>query len=305
VRVMVRLPLTERQSINNLQSVLINTVQGQVPLADVARLVPGNSAAAIYRVDQYRTLSVTADMDKGNVNATALQRELDTFMTQLVQQYPGTQYSLEGEAREQRDSFGSLLLGLGFVLFAIYSLLAIPLRSWVQPLIVMSVIPFGIIGAILGHGLMGMDLTIMSLLGLMALIGVVVNDSLVLVDFINRQQQLGVGQSRRELVLNAVLTAGASRFRPVMLTSMTTFIGLMPLLFEKAIQAQFLIPMAVSLGFGIIFATLITLILVPVNFMLLEDLRRGWHWLKGDEEELSVPEGQVVEAISAQKDRVL
>lgn len=222
-----------------------------------------------------------------------------------MQQYPGTQYSLEGEAREQRDSFGSLLLGLGFVLFAIYSLLAIPLRSWVQPLIVMSVIPFGIIGAILGHGMMGMDLTIMSLLGLMALIGVVVNDSLVLVDFINRQQQLGVGQSRRELMLNAVLTAGASRFRPVMLTSLTTFIGLMPLLFEKAIQAQFLIPMAVSLGFGIIFATLITLILVPVNFMLLEDLRRGWRWLKGDEEELNGPEGQVVEAISAQKDRVL
>ncbi len=305
VRVMVRLPLAERQSINNLQSVLINTAQGQVPLADVARLVPGNSAAAIYRVDQYRTLSVTADMDKGNVNATALQRELDTFMAQLVQQYPGTRYTLEGEAREQRDSFGSLLLGLGFVLFAIYSLLAIPLRSWVQPLIVMSVIPFGIIGAIMGHGLMGMDLTIMSLLGLMALIGVVVNDSLVLVDFINRQQQLGVGQSRRELMLNAVLTAGASRFRPVMLTSLTTFIGLMPLLFEKAIQAQFLIPMAVSLGFGIIFATLITLILVPVNFMLLEDLRRGWGWLKGDEEERSVPEGPVVEVISAQKDRVL
>ena len=132
----------------------------------------------------------------------------------------------------------------------------------------MSVIPFGAIGAIIGHWIMGMDLTIMSLLGLMALIGVVVNDSLVLVDFINAKVRLG------EKAHDAVLMAAQSRFRPVMLTSLTTFIGLMPLLFEKATQAQFLIPMAVSLGFGIIFATFITLILVPVNYLLVEDMKR-------------------------------
>ncbi|MCV6589067.1 MAG: efflux RND transporter permease subunit [Marinobacterium sp.] len=281
VRVMVRLPLTERQSIASLKNVLINTASGQVPLADVARLVPGQSADTIYRVDQYRTLSVTADMDKQNVNATILNRELDIFMAALVAQYPGASYSLKGEAEEQRDSFGSLALGLGFVLFVIYALLAIPLRSWLQPFIVMSVIPFGIIGAILGHGLMGMDLTIMSLLGLMALVGVVVNDSLVLVDFVNRSRVIEPGANRFQATLNAVLTAGSARFRPVMLTSMTTFIGLMPLLFEKAIQAQFLIPMAVSLGFGILFATLITLLLVPVNYLILEDLHRVMRWLKG------------------------
>jgi len=138
-----------------------------------------------------------------------------------------------------------------------------------QPLIVMSVIPFGMIGAVMGHWVMGMELTIMSLLGMLALIGVVVNDSLVLVDFINKKREEGGD------LLETVKLAGAARFRPVMLTSLTTFIGLMPLLFEKATQAQFLIPMAVSLGFGIIFATLITLLLVPVNYLLMERFQ-GW-----------------------------
>ena len=151
-----------------------------------------------------------------------------------------------------------------FVFFIIYALLAIPFKSYMQPLIVMSVIPFGMIGAVMGHWVMGMELTIMSLLGMLALIGVVVNDSLVLVDFINKKREEGGD------LLETVKVAGAARFRPVMLTSLTTFIGLMPLLFEKATQAQFLIPMAVSLGFGIIFATLITLLLVPVNYLLME-----------------------------------
>jgi len=277
VRVMVRLPLAERQAISGLRNVLISTSEGQVPLDTVARLVPGQSPAAIDRVDQQRTVSVVADMDKEATNATLLNRDLDQFLTELVGQYPGASYSLEGEAREQRESFGSMALGLGFVIFVIYSLLAIPFRSYLQPLIVMSVIPFGAIGAILGHWIMGMDLTIMSLLGLMALIGVVVNDSLVLVDFTNKRRnelQAAGEHSHYEATRQAVMIAGGARFRPVMLTSLTTFIGLMPLLFEKAVQAQFLIPMAVSLGFGIIFATVVTLIMVPVNFMLLEDLRR-------------------------------
>ena len=199
---------------------------------------------------------------------TILNADLNQFLAELMSKYPGVSYSLEGEAREQADSFSSLAWGLVFVFFIIYCLLAIPFKSYIQPLIVMSVIPFGAIGAIVGHWIMGMDLTIMSLLGLMALIGVVVNDSLVLVDFINAKVRLG------EKAHDAVLMAAQSRFRPVMLTSLTTFIGLMPLLFEKATQAQFLIPMAVSLGFGIIFATFITLILVPVNYLLVEDMKR-------------------------------
>jgi multidrug efflux pump subunit AcrB len=153
------------------------------------------------------------------------------------------------------------------VLFVIYALLAIPFRSYIQPVIVMSVIPFGAAGAMLGHILMGMNLTIMSLMGMLALTGVVVNDSLVLVDYINRRRAEGVP------LHEAVSRAGIARLRPVLLTSLTTFAGLTPLIFERSTQAQFLIPMAVSLGFGILFATFVTLLLVPLNYLVLEDIR--------------------------------
>ncbi|TMP13585.1 acriflavine resistance protein B [Pseudoalteromonas sp. S2721] len=270
VRVMVRLPIEERRSVADLTDILIKTpAGGTVPLSHVATLVPGQSPSSIYRIDRYRTLNVTADVEKSNTNMTVLQADLKTYLDELMVQYPGVDYSLEGEAKEQRESFGSLAWGLVFVFFIIYALLAIPFKSYMQPLIVMSVIPFGMIGAVMGHWVMGMELTIMSLLGMLALIGVVVNDSLVLVDFINKKREEGGD------LLETVKLAGAARFRPVMLTSLTTFIGLMPLLFEKATQAQFLIPMAVSLGFGIIFATLITLLLVPVNYLLMERFQ-GW-----------------------------
>ncbi|HEA18276.1 MAG TPA: efflux RND transporter permease subunit [Pseudoalteromonas prydzensis] len=270
VRVMVRLPLEERRSVADLKDILINLPDGgTVPLSHVAKLVPGQSPSSINRIDRYRTLNVTADIEKENTNMTVLQADLKIYLDELVQQYPGVSHSLEGEAKEQRESFGSLAWALVFVFFIIYGLLAIPFKSYLQPLIVMSVIPFGMIGAVVGHWIMGMELTIMSLLGMLALIGVVVNDSLVLVDFINKKRSEG-GE-----LLDAIKMAGASRFRPVMLTSLTTFIGLMPLLFEKATQAQFLIPMAVSLGFGIIFATFITLLLVPVNYLLMERVQ-GW-----------------------------
>ncbi len=270
VRVMVRLPIDERRSVADLQNILISTPDGgSVPLSHVATLTAGQSPSTINRIDRYRTLNVTADIEKNNTNMTVLQADLAQYLDELMQQYPGVDYKLEGEAKEQRESFGSLAWALVFVFFIIYALLAIPFKSYMQPIIVMSVIPFGMIGAVVGHWIMGMDLTIMSLLGMLALIGVVVNDSLVLVDFINKKRTEGGD------LIEAVKLAGASRFRPVMLTSLTTFIGLMPLLFEKATQAQFLIPMAVSLGFGIIFATFITLLLVPVNYMLMERFQ-GW-----------------------------
>jgi len=272
VRVMVRLPIEERGSIADLQNILINTPDGgAVPLSHVATFSAGQSPSTIKRVDRYRTLNVTADIEKNNTNMTVLQADLTEYLDELMQQYPGVGYTLEGEAKEQRESFGSLAWALVFVFFIIYALLAIPLKSYLQPIIVMSVIPFGMIGAVVGHWVMGMSLSIMSLLGMLALTGVVVNDSLVLVDFINKKRSEG-GK-----LLDAVKMAGASRFRPVMLTSLTTFIGLMPLLFEKATQAQFLIPMAVSLGFGIIFATFITLLLVPINYLLME---RFQNWFK-------------------------
>jgi multidrug efflux pump subunit AcrB len=267
VRVMVRLPLEERRSIADLQAIMVQLpTGGEVPLSHVARLIPGQSPATINRIDRYRTLNVTADIDKAKTNMTILQDDLKAYLDELVQQYPDVRYSLEGEAKEQRESFGSLAWGIVFLLFMIYALLAIPFKSYTQPLIVMSVIPFGLIGAVIGHWIMGMELTIMSLLGMLALAGVVVNDSLVLVDYTNKRRAQGHD------LLEAVSHAGVARFRPVMLTSMTTFIGLMPLLFEKATQAQFLIPMAVSLGFGILFATFITLILIPVNYLMVEKM---------------------------------
>lgn len=268
VRVMVRLPKEERSAIADLENISISTpLGGDVPLSHVAILIPDQSPATIMRIDLYRTVNVTADVEKSNTNMTVLQSDLKSYLDELITLYPGVSHSLEGEAKEQRESFDSLAWALGFVFFIIYMLLAIPFKSYLQPLIVMSVIPFGMIGAVMGHWIMGMELTIMSLLGMLALVGVVVNDSLVLVDFINKKRE------QTNDLMNAVLIAGASRFRPVMLTSLTTFIGLMPLLFEKSTQAQFLIPMAVSLGFGILFATLITLLLIPVNYMLVERVK--------------------------------
>lgn len=271
VRVMVRLPLEERRSVADINGLLIATPGGgQVPLSYVAHLKPGKSPSNITRIDRYRTVNVTADIDKANANMTVIESELKVYLDQLVNQYPGVSHSLEGEAKEQRQSFGSLGWGMLFVFCIIYALLAIPFKSYLQPLVVMSVIPFGMIGAVMGHWVLGMNLTLLSLLGMLALTGVVVNDSLVLVDYINKKRQ-------QMPLQEAVLKAGTARFRPVMLTSLTTFIGLMPLLFEKSTQAQFLIPMAVSVAFGIIFATLITLILIPVNYLLIEKVRVFWH----------------------------
>jgi len=269
IRVIVRLPREERSVTSTLDEYLITTPEGRrVPLAHVATLTPGKGPSAIKRINRYRTMNVTADVDKEETNMTVLKADLDAYLQALLQNYPGVTYTLEGEAREQRRSFESLQWGMIAVLFVIYMLLALPLKSYIQPLIVMSVIPFGIIGAVWGHWIMGRDLTFPSMLGLMALTGVVVNDSLVLVDFINQQKAQG------KTTLEAVLNAGVARFRAVLLTSLTTFFGLLPLLFEKSVQAQFLIPMGISLAFGILFATLITLIMIPVNVIIADDLRR-------------------------------
>jgi multidrug efflux pump subunit AcrB len=248
----------------------------QIPLANVAELNPGKGPSQITRIDRYRVLNVTADIDKDNTNMTGLQADLRAFLDNTLTRYPGISYDMEGEQREQRESFGSLETGLIVLLFAIYCLLALPLKSYVQPLIVMSVIPFGIIGAVIGHWIMGHPLSFLSSLGLMALTGVVVNDSLVLVDYINQQHRAG------EKLYDAVRRAGIARFRPVMLTSLTTFFGLAPLLMERSSAAQFLIPMAISLGFGILFATVITLILVPTNIMIVEDIRRYFSFRVAD-----------------------
>ncbi len=270
VRVMVRYPEAERRDLGSLDTMRIRTADGvQIPFGNVAAVEMGHGFATIRRIDRQRVISVTADLDKKTTDARAIARDLRLFMDGLLVKYPGVRYSFEGEQREQGETFGSLISGAIFTLFAIYSLLAIPFRSYVQPMLVLIVIPFSIVGALLGHMVMGLNLSIMSLMGMLALAGVVVNDSLVLVDWINRKRREGMTLDE------ALRTAGGARFRPILLTSITTFAGLTPLLLEKSTQAQFLIPMAVSLGFGILYATFLTLLLIPAGYRILEDAKQG------------------------------
>lgn len=269
VRVMIKYPQAQRESIGSLDKMRIRTADGaEVPIGNVTDIELGTGFATITRVDRQRAVNVTADIDKERVDMNAISTELNQLLNDIRQRHPGIRYTLEGEQREQKESFGSLFYGMLFVLFCIYSLLAIPLRSYAQPIVVMLVIPFSVIGAILGHMLIGMNLSVMSIMGMLALAGVVVNDSLVLVDWINRRRVEGVP------VLEAVRTAGAARFRPILLTSITTFAGLAPLIWEQSTQAQFLIPMAVSLGFGILYATLLSLVLVPSGYVILHDIKQ-------------------------------
>ena len=270
VRVMVRYPEIERRDLGSLDTMRIRTADGtQVPFGNVAAVEMGHGFSSIRRVDRQRVVNVTADLDKETTDARAITDDLRRFMDGLLLEYPGVSYSLEGEQREQGETFGSLIAGAVFTLFAIYALLAIPFRSYVQPLLVLIVIPFSIVGALLGHMVMGLSLNVLSVLGMLALAGVVVNDSLVLVDWINRKRREGMRLDE------ALRTAGGARFRPILLTSLTTFAGLTPLLLDKSTQAQFLIPMAVSLGFGILYATFLTLLLIPTGYRILEDMKQG------------------------------
>ncbi|TNE57083.1 MAG: efflux RND transporter permease subunit [Alphaproteobacteria bacterium] len=274
IRVIVRFPQSERSTLETLEEMLIRTPSGaQVPLSHVAALTPSKGPSQIRRVDRYRVLTVTADVDKEETNMTVLMGDIRDYIDNLLMQYPGISYSMEGEAKQQQEAMGSMQMAFFGVLFAIYCLLALPLKSYSQPIVIMSVIPFGLIGAVVGHWILGIYISFLSVLGLMALLGVLVNDSLVLVDYINQRTRAG------ERVEHAVLNAGVARFRPVFLTSVTTFFGLLPLMLDQSKSSQFLIPMAVSLGFGVLFATVITLIMVPTNVLIVEDIKRGLDWL--------------------------
>jgi multidrug efflux pump subunit AcrB len=268
IRVIVRLTREERSQFDSLRNMLVKTPAGnKVPLSEVATLIPGKGPSQITRIDGMRVINVRAEVNKAQANMTVIKSNLVNFIDNLLQQYPNVKYSLEGEEKFQRESFGSMESGLIMVVIAIFVLLALPLKSYSQPLIIMSVIPFGLIGAVVGHAIIGLDLTIYSLMGMMALVGILVNDSLVLVDYINRQHSSGL------TIKEAVLSAGTARFRAVLLTSLTTFFGVLPLILENSISAQFLIPMAISMGFGVLFATAITLILVPTNVMIVDDIK--------------------------------
>jgi multidrug efflux pump subunit AcrB len=213
-------------------------------------------------------VSVSADVDESVANAREINKELQkSVMPSLMNEFQGLQWRFAGEERERNESLGSLIPNFGIALMAIYALLAVQFRSYAQPAIVMSAIPFGIVGATLGHLLMGFNLSILSMFGIVALSGVVVNDSLIMIDLINRERRSGIELSQ---VLRDCATR---RFRPIMLTTLTTFCGLLPMITEKSLQARFLVPMAISLAFGVMFATCITLVLVPSLYMILEDVK--------------------------------
>lgn len=269
VRVKVRYPLTERRSLSDLHRIKIHLPSGgTLPLQHVATLTYGQAPLNIVRIDGHRTVNISGDINKDVVNVPLLQTKLKEQFVIWGKQDPGVKYRFEGEIKEQNQSLSSVRNGLLFTLAAIYCLLAIPFRSYVQPLIVMLVLPFGLIGVVLGHLFIGIALSIMSVLGALALLGVMVNDALVMVDFTNKHK----GNSRFGL-MRGVKLAGLLRLRPIILTSLTTFIGLMPLLFDESTQAAFLKPMAISLGFGVLFASSITLFLVPVNYLILADIK--------------------------------
>jgi len=281
VRVMVRYPEYERKSLGNLEEMRIRTSDGtEVPFASVAGVSLGNGYSAIGREDQKRVVAVVGDVDRGIstpeeviaaiaqqicLKPEGQQKSPRVFFPCQGEQYQGVTYSLSGEAEERSRAMGSIASNAVIALMVIFALLAIPLRSYMQPLVIMSVIPFGAVGAIIGHFIMGWDLVFFSILGIIALSGVVVNASLVLVDYINRQRRKGVD------LFEAVTMAGVVRFRPILLTSITTFMGLVPLMATASQATFFIVPMAISLAYGVLFATVITLFLVPSLYMILED----------------------------------
>ena len=267
VAVMLRYPEPERTSLGFLRDMRIRTPEGtEVPFASVAKAELGRGYASIRRRDRQRVVNVTAAVDRRLTTPESVLAAMERALPEILRPYPGVSYSLEGAEQEHADAVSGLYRGFGLALLIIYALLAIPLRSYSQPLIIMSVIPFGTVGAIIGHAIMGWDVVFFSVLGMVALAGVVVNSSLVLVHFVNRRRAEGLP------LLQAVSEAGVSRFRPIVLTSVTTFVGLIPLMFEANPHATMLIPMAISLGYGVLFASAITLFLVPALYVVLHDV---------------------------------
>jgi multidrug efflux pump subunit AcrB len=296
VRVMVRYPEEERKSLADLDNMRIRTANGdEVPLRMVADTVSGRSFSTITRVNQKRSLRVSGEIDENdpNADATAINARLrDVVMPSIVARYDGLSWRFEGDQKKKTELLIALAGGFAIALFAMYALIAIPLQSFLQPLLIITAIPFGFVGAALGHMLTGYDLSILSMFGVIALSGIVVNDNIVLVDWINRRRR------DHDSLLEAVRTAGAARFRPILLTSLTTFFGLLPLLLEESMQARFLVPMGVSLAFGVLFATLITLVLVPCLYLILADFTdgaaNGWRWLYGSRTEtIAKPSSQL------------
>ncbi|ACA86746.1 efflux RND transporter permease subunit [Shewanella woodyi] len=270
IKVMLRYPEEQRNSIAQVSEVMILTPQGaEVPLSEVAEIKVTQGVNGIRRENGNRTINVWASVDADQAEPFKLAEEIrDNFMPELLKKYPRVKSEVSGNIQEQMDSAKTQLRDFIISLLIIYSLLAIPLKSYSQPFMIMAVIPFGVIGSVLGHMIMGIDLSALSLFGIIAAAGVVVNDSLVMVDYINKSREAGIEMKR------AVLEAGCRRFRAIMLTSLTTFIGLMPIMTETSMQAKMVIPMATSLAFGVLFATVVTLMLIPCLYLAIEDIKK-------------------------------
>ncbi|WP_445359189.1 efflux RND transporter permease subunit [Microbulbifer sp. ANSA005] len=268
VRVMVRYPMEERASEEQMDRIRIRTNDGEVPFSAVAEAVYVPGYTTIRRNDRERTVRVFAEITPNTSSAQDILKDMrETLVPELERQFPGFSLRTAGEMQEEEEFNGAILAFFVLSLFGIYALLAIAFRSYSQPLLILTAVPFGFFGALVGHLLMGHNISIMSMLGFLAAAGVVVNDNLVLMDRINQLRAQGMA------VMDAVVHAGRDRFRPIILTSITTFIGLVPIMFERSIQAQFLIPMVISLAFGVLFATAVTLILVPNLYKVIEKLR--------------------------------
>jgi HAE1 family hydrophobic/amphiphilic exporter-1 len=268
LKVMVRYTQAERRSLSGIENMRIRTGDGrQIPIGEVARIKTGRAYSTVRRVDRKRVITVSSDLDENIANASRIVTSLkEDFLPDLMVRYPGLKYGLEGQEKRTRESLDSLKKGFALAMMGVFLLLASQFRSYIQPVIIMMAIPFGLIGAIGGHLVMGLPFTMISIFGIVALSGIVVNDSLILIDFINRAGRSGIE------IQKAVVASGIARFRPVLLTSLTTIAGLFPLLLERSFQAQFLIPMAVSISFGLLVATLLTLLYVPALYLIIGDI---------------------------------
>lgn len=264
VKLMVRYPQDERASLVNFREIQVSDSMGTLrPIGELAEIDLERGFSEINRVDQQRSIMISADLDETTANADLIIRQLKAdYLPEFLGMYPNVSIRWEGQQEQSRESVGSLIVGFAVAILCMFVLLVLQFRSYAQPLLILLIVPFGMIGAVWGHGLLGLPLTLFSMFGLVALAGVVVNDSIVLIDFINSRIRAG------EKPLEALLQAGERRFRPIMLTSLTTIAGLLPLLFEKSFQAQLLIPMAASLAFGLMLSTVLVLTLIPVLYLL-------------------------------------
>ena len=277
IKVMVRYPESERQSLSDVENMRVRTASGaEVPFAEVADVQLRRGYTTLRRLGRSSVINISADVDEQKANSEKILNELSKpkgFFSELTTDYPGLRIEQWGQRQQLSESLGTLFIWFPIALLGIYTLLAALFKSYVQPIIIMVAIPFGLVGAVIGHWILGYAVTMLSMFGMVALAGIVVNDSLILIDQVNRSIRRG------QEVFASVEHGARTRFRPIILTTLTTVAGMAPLLLERSFQAQFLKPMAVSIAFGLMFATMLTLLVVPSLYLIGNDLRRVFRWL--------------------------